>query len=135
MDNEVRLIGVVREDPYLKEINVASSYYSFEVGTDRVWKDAQTQRRKKEVDWVPVVAWNKRWIGDAIRRGDVVRVNGRLQRRRTGVVDPETGKEFYNYEVVAQDVQNLSRYRPTLPRIDGLPDTEGEEVFPESYNR
>lgn len=116
----------MREDPRLREVNVSSSYYSFEVGTDRRWKDSATGKQKHDTDWVPVVAWNKRWVGESVRRGDVIYVAGRLQRRRTGIVDPANGKELFEYEVVAQEIQNVSRYRPSLPPIDGLPVVDDE---------
>lgn len=107
MLNQVTLIGIVREEPEFKEISASSNYYTFDVDTDRAWKDARGVR-KHEVDRVHVIAWNKRWIGDAIRSGDKVMVIGRIQEHE--VKDPVSGILYPAYEVVASEVQNVTRY-------------------------
>jgi single-stranded DNA-binding protein len=115
MRNDVRMIGVIKEDPKLHQISESSFYYAFEVGTDRIWRDAKTNKMKRMVDWIPVVAWSKGWIADAIRAGDLVAVDGRLQFRN--MTDPESGKAYANGEVVAERVENVSRWRSPLAAV------------------
>jgi len=122
MVNIVVVVGVVRQTPVYKEFSADSCYHQFQVGTDREWLD-KAGRRNRKTDWINVIAWNKRWVSDGVREGDVVHIKGRLQYREA--VDPKTGFKHYRAEVIAEDIRNVTNYRQRATH-----DAKGDLTFP-----
>ncbi len=112
MVNKVTIVGIVRDSLIFKEIRPGSCYHQFQVGTDRDWIDSQSGKRKRTVDWLNVIAWNKSWLTGAVQAGDIVYVSGRIQSREAHK-DEATGKVYYRTEVVADDIRNVTTYRET----------------------
>ena len=141
MFNLVLVEGAITEDPIFRKAGTGG-YYEFVVLTDQEYKDASTGKWKKKYDPVRVVAWNKPWLTNAVRKGDVVRVEGRLQMRPMPMLENDK-EQRWDSEVVARSINNISRYESPIkqdarPRMkvpltgtiyDGLPEDEGD------YNR
>lgn len=138
MLNEWRGIGALTEDPVLRQAGT-NSYFEFVILTDQEYKEAATGKWRKKYDPVRVVAWNKPWLLQAVRRGDLVMVTGRLQMRPLPLLQGDKAQRW-DAEVVARTIENVDRYdnpvrrqnnklRIPLPGTiyEGLPEDDDEE--------
>jgi single-strand DNA-binding protein len=107
MMNRVILVGALLDKPELVTISASSFYFRFEVETEREWMKASSGRVERESDIVEVLAWNKDWV-EKFDKGDVVWVEGRLQRRR--YIDAHSGNTYWMYEVHAQMIKSVNQY-------------------------
>ncbi len=114
MVDKAFLIGVVRNDPVYRQVSAGSGYHTFEIGVERSWRTFDTKQKKSEIDWIPCIAWNKRFIDQACRKGDTVVLYGRIQRR--DVTDRATGFTYPLIEVLAEYIENAKLWKP--PVID-----------------
>lgn len=107
MMNRVTLVGALLEKPELVKISPTSSYFRFEIETEREWTKAANGRVERDSDIVEVLAWNKDWV-EKFDKGDVLYVEGRLQRRR--FIDAHSGNTYWLYEVQAQLIKSVNQY-------------------------
>lgn len=126
MLNKVILIGIVKDDPVFRQVNARSGYHTFEVGTERSWRTFDTKEKRREIDWVPVIAWNKPWLNQAARKGDTVAIHGRIQSRE--VTDRASGFKYPIYEVLAEFVENAKIWKaPLMDRFGRVQEEAGGE--------
>jgi single-strand DNA-binding protein len=120
MTNIVILVGNLGADPDLRSANNGTDIASFSLGTSRPKRDSEGKTYKdasgftaKDTEWHRVTCFNGlgRIIAQHAVKGMLVSVRGRLH--NTKWTDRE-GIERYGYEIIADDVQFLSR-----PRQDG----------------
>ena len=120
MTNIVILVGNLGADPDLRSANNGTDIASFSLGTSRPKRDSEGKTYKdssgftaKDTEWHRVTCFNGlgRIIAQHAVKGMLVSVRGRLH--NTKWTDRE-GIERYGYEIIADDVQVLSR-----PRQDG----------------
>ena len=128
MTNIVILVGNLGADPDLRSTNGGTDVASFSLGTSRPKRDSEGKTYKdasgftaKDTEWHRVTCFNGlgRIIAQHAVKGMLVSVRGRLH--NTKWTDRE-GIERYGYEVIADDVQFLSR-----PRQDGSAGGSGNQ--------
>lgn len=117
MTNIVILVGNLGADPELRSANSGTDVASFSLGTSRPKRDSEGKTYKdasgftaKDTEWHRVTCFNGlgRIIAQHAVKGMLVSVRGRLH--NTKWTDRE-GVERYGYEIIADDVQFLSRPR------------------------
>jgi single-strand DNA-binding protein len=117
MTNIVLLVGNLGGDPELRSANSGTDIASFTLGTSRPKRDSEGKTYKdergftaKDTEWHRVTCFNGlgRVVAQHATKGMLVSVRGRLHYTRW--TDKE-GVERYGCEVIADEVQFLSRSR------------------------
>ena len=134
MTNIVILVGNLGADPSSRTTNGGIDVATFNLGTSRPKRDSEGKTYKdasgftaKDTEWHRVTCFNGlgRVIAQHAKKGMLVSVSGRLHNSKW--TDSE-GIERYGYEVIADDVQFLSRPRAADVSSD-QPELEQDEPF------
>ena len=132
MTNIVLLVGNLGADPELRSTNSGTDIAIFNLGTSRPRRDSEGRTYKdasgftaKDTEWHRVTCFNGlgRVVAQHATKGKLVSVRGRIHNSKW--TDRE-GIERYGYEIIADDVQFLSR-----PGQDSSPEAEQGEAEPE----
>lgn len=101
--NKAIIIGNVTRDPELKALPSGAKVTTFSLATNRVWKDANGQR-KEQSDFHNIVVFGRQAETSAqyVKKGSMVMVEGRIQTRSW---DDAQGQKRYRTEIVADRVQ------------------------------
>lgn len=102
--NKVILIGNLGKDAETKFTPGGRSRTTFTLATSRSWKDAQTGEMREQTDWHNVVLWGQERVGEYLKKGKQVFVEGRLTSRS---YETNEGKTAYITEVVCDNVMLL----------------------------
>lgn len=121
--NKVILVGRLGKDPEIRAMSNGKSVANLSVATSRQWKN-QNGEKQEETEWSNIVAYDKLAdiIGQYLRKGSQVYLEGRLQTRRW--TDKE-GKDRYTTEIIASEMRML----------DGKKDSGGSSEAPASVNQ
>ncbi|NOY45296.1 MAG: single-stranded DNA-binding protein [Deltaproteobacteria bacterium] len=106
--NKVILIGNVGKDPELRYTQNGTAVCNFSLATTERAKIQGEWQDKTE--WHNIVAWSRlaELCNQYLQKGTQVYIEGRLQTRKW---EDREGNTRYQTEIVAQDVQFLSRTR------------------------
>ena len=109
MKNTVTLVGFVGNNPEVRETSDSATFATLSLATTRGFKDNKGNRQS-ETEWHRITCFNGlgRIIAQHATKGMLVSVRGRLHYTRW--TDRE-GIERYGCEIIADDVQFLSRPR------------------------
>ena len=117
MTNIVLLVGNLGGDPELRSTNGGTDVASFSLGTSRPKRDSEGRTYKdesgftaKDTEWHRVTCFNGlgRVVAQHATKGMLVSVKGRIHNSKWTDKD---GIDRYSYEIIADDVQFLSRSR------------------------
>lgn len=101
--NKAIVLGNVTKDPESRTLPSGQSVTSFSVATNRVWYDAQ-RNKKEEAQFHNIVAFGK--LADTARqyltKGSLVLIEGRIQYRSW---DKQDGTKGYRTEIVTESLQ------------------------------
>lgn len=98
--NRVELIGRLGKDPEIRHLNGGSSVANFSIATSESWKDKRSGERVEKTEWHRIVVWNEntiKFVENYIKKGDLVRLEGKLQTREW---EDNDGNKKYATEVV-----------------------------------
>lgn len=112
--NKVILLGRLGKDPELRYTPSGAAVANFNMATDMSWKD-QEGNQKQVTEWHRVVAWTKlaEIVGNYLKKGSLVYVEGRLQTRSW---NDKNNVTRYTTEVIADN----------LTMVGPKPDRTGE---------
>ena len=113
--NRVTLIGNLTKDPLRKAVPSGQAVSQFSIATNYSWLDASSKERKEKAEFHDIVAWGKlaEIIGQYVKKGSKVYVEGRLQNRFWKAKD---GKTRRSTEIVADNLIMLGhRGKRELP--------------------
>ena len=104
--NRVTLLGNLGQDPEVRSTANGTPVANFTMATSRRWKEGD--ELKEHTDWHRVVAFGRtaEIIGEYVRKGSQLYVEGRLQTR--AYLDRDEARRYVT-EVIAQRVQLLGR--------------------------
>jgi single-strand DNA-binding protein len=129
--NKVMLIGNLGRDPEIRYTQNGTAVANFTMATTDRWTDGTGERREK-TEWHRIVVWAKQAeiVGEYLKKGRQVYVEGSLQTREW--TDRE-GQKRYTTEVRAQRVQMLgsrgeSRPSEPTPVAAGQDDLQGSSA-------
>ena len=122
--NKVILVGNLGADPETRYMPSGSAVTNLSVATSESWKDKQTGQPQERTEWHRVVFFNRlaEIAGEYLRKGSKVYVEGSLRTRKW---QDQSGQDRYTTEIVANEMQMLSRAgeqqgggRPATPADD-----------------
>ncbi len=104
--NKVILIGNLGQDPEVKYMPNGNAVTNITVATSESWKDKNTGQQQERTEWHRVVAFRRlaEIIGEYLRKGSKVYIEGKLQTRKW---QDQSGQDRYTTEIVANDMQML----------------------------
>lgn len=115
MLNKVTLIGRLGADPEVRYMPNGGAVANISLATTFRWKDKQSGERRENTEWHRVVFFNRlaEIVGEYLRKGSQVYVEGRLQTRKWQGQD---GQDRYTTEIIATEMNMLdSRSGGTAP--------------------
>lgn len=104
--NKVILVGNLGQDPEVRYTPGGSAVANVSIATTFSWKDRQTGEQQERTEWHRVVFFSRlaEVVGEYLRKGSQVYVEGRLQTRKW---QDQSGQDRWSTEVVAEDMQML----------------------------
>ena len=104
--NKVILVGHLWQDPEIKYMPSGGAVANVSIATSDQWKDKQSGEMKDRTEWHRVVFFNRlaEIVGEYLRKGSQVYVEGRLQTRKW---QDKNGQDRYTTEIVASEMQML----------------------------
>lgn len=105
--NKVILIGNIGKDPEIRYTASGSAIANITVATSESWKDKQTGENVERTEWHRVVFYQRlaEIVGEYLRKGSKIYVEGRLQTRKWQ--DKNTGQDRYTTEIIGDNMQML----------------------------
>lgn len=104
--NKVILIGTLGRDPDVRYMPSGAAVANVRMATNESWRDRQTGEQQERTEWHSVVFFGRlgEIVGEYLRKGSQVYVEGRLQTRKW---QDREGNDRYTTEIVATDMQML----------------------------
>ena len=105
--NKVILIGNLGKDPEVRYAASGAAIANVTVATSEAWKDKQTGENVEKTEWHRVVFYQRlaEIVGEYLRKGSKIYIEGRLQTRKWQ--DKNTGQDRYTTEIIADNMQML----------------------------
>ncbi len=105
--NKVILIGNLGKDPEVRYTPTGLAVATLNMATTEAWKDKQTGANQEKTEWHRVVFYQRlaEIVGEYLRKGSKIFIEGRLQTRKWQ--DKTTGQDRYTTEVIADSMQML----------------------------
>ncbi len=129
--NKAIIIGNITRDPEVRALPGGSKVCTFNIATNRVWKD-KNGAKQESVEYHNVVVFGRaaETSGQYLKKGSNVLVEGRLQTRSWDAAD---GQKKYRTEIVADTVQFGSR--PAGGSSTSSPPSPAKEIPDESTQK
>ena len=104
--NKVILIGNLGQDPEIRYMPSGGAVANVRLATSESWKDKGTGEQVEKTEWHTVVFFGRlgEIVGEYLKKGSKVYVEGRLQTRKWQGKD---GADRYTTEIVANEMQML----------------------------
>lgn len=104
--NKVIIIGHLGSDPELKHMPSGGAVANVNIATTDGWKDKQSGEKQERTEWHRVVFFQKlaEIVGEYLRKGSQVYVEGRLQTRKW---QDKGGQDHYTTEIIANNMQMI----------------------------
>ena len=104
--NKVILIGNLGQDPEIRYMPSGGAVANVRLATSESWKDKSTGEQVEKTEWHTVVFFGRlgEIVGEYLKKGSKVYVEGRLQTRKWQGKD---GADRYTTEIVANEMQML----------------------------
>ena len=105
--NKVILIGNLGKDPEVRYTPSGAAIANITIATSESWKDKQTGENVERTEWHRVVFYQRlaEIVGEYLRKGSKIFVEGRLQTRKWQ--DKTSGQDRYTTEIIADNMQML----------------------------
>lgn len=106
MLNKVTLIGNLGADPEVRYMPSGGAVANVSLATTFRWKDRDTKEKKESTEWHRVVFFNRlaEVVGEYLRKGSQIYIEGRLQTRKWKDKD---GIDRYSTEIIATEMNML----------------------------
>lgn len=104
--NKVILIGNLGNDPEVRYTAGGAAVTNISLATTDSWKDKETGEQQDRTEWHRVVFFARlaEIVGEYLRKGSQVYIEGRLQTRKWQDKD---GNDKYTTEIIASEMQML----------------------------
>ncbi|HEX5055926.1 MAG TPA: single-stranded DNA-binding protein [Gammaproteobacteria bacterium] len=104
--NKVILVGHLGQDPEVKYMPSGSAVANVSIATTESWKDKNTGEKQDRTEWHRVVFFARlaEIVGEYLRKGSQVYVEGRLQTRKW---QDKNGQDRSTTEIIASEMQML----------------------------
>ena len=104
--NKVIIVGNLGQDPEVKYMPSGQAVCNISVATTDSWNDKSTGEKQERTEWHRVVFFRRlaEIVGEYLRKGSQVYIEGRLQTRKW---QDQSGADRYTTEIVANEMQML----------------------------
>ncbi len=104
--NKAILVGHLGRDPEIRYSANGAAIANVSIATSESWKDKQSGETQERTEWHRVVFFGRlaEIVGEYLKKGSQVYVEGRLQTRKW---QDQNGNDRYTTEIVANDMQML----------------------------
>ena len=104
--NKVILIGNLGKDPDVRYMPSGKAVANVSIATSDSWKDRNTGEKQERTEWHNVVFYSPlaEIVGQYLRKGSSVFVEGRLQTRKW---QDKNGQDRYTTEIIANEMKML----------------------------
>jgi single-strand DNA-binding protein len=104
--NKVILIGNMGQDPEVRYMPNGNAVANITLATSESWKDKNSGETQEKTEWHRVVFFRRlaEVVGEYLKKGSKVYVEGRLQTRKW---QDNNGQDRYTTEIVADQMQML----------------------------
>ena len=104
--NKVILIGNLGKDPEVRYMPDGRAVANITIATSEGWKDKKTGEKQERTEWHNVVFYSPlaEIVGQYLRKGSSVFVEGRLQTRKW---QDKNGQDRYTTEIIANEMKML----------------------------
>ena len=104
--NKVILIGNLGRDPEVRYMPSGGAVANVTLATSESWKDRESGEPQERTEWHRVVFYRRlaEIVGEYLKKGSKVYVEGRLQTRKWQDKD---GQDRYTTEIIADQMQML----------------------------
>lgn len=104
--NKVILIGNLGQDPEVRYMPNGGAVCTISVATSETWKDKNTGESQEKTEWHRCVSFRRlaEIMGEYLRKGSKVYVEGRLQTRKW---QDQQGTDRYTTEIIVNEMQML----------------------------
>lgn len=104
--NKVILLGNLGNDPDIRYTASGAAVANISLATAENWRDKETGEKQERTEWHRVVFFGRlaEIVGEYLRKGSQVYVEGRIQTRKWQDKD---GNDRYTTEIVASEMQML----------------------------
>lgn len=132
--NKVFLIGNLGKDPDVRYMPSGKAVANVTIATSESWKDKNTGEKQERTEWHNVVFYSPlaEIVGQYLRKGSSVFVEGRLQTRKWQ--DKTTNQDRYTTEVIANEMKMLGS-KPVSAESEGDFDTPAHAMPPPAPQR
>lgn len=125
--NKVQLIGNLGQDPELRYMPNGDAVANITLATTETWKDKDGVKKEK-TEWHRVTFYRKlgEIVGQWVKKGDPVYVEGRLETRKW---QDKQGIERYTTEIIASDMLMLGgKKEGTTKQHEPEPEMAGDDI-------
>ena len=122
--NKAIILGSLGQDPDIRYTAGGAAVANISIATNEQWKDKESGEMQERTEWHRVVFFGRlaEIVGEYLRKGSQVYVEGRIQTRKW---QDKEGKERYTTEIVANEMQMLgSKSGGTTASFDQTPPAE-----------
>lgn len=104
--NKVILVGNLGKDPEIRYTASGTAIANITIATTESWRDKQSGEKQEKTEWHRVVFFSRlaEIVGEYLKKGSQVYVEGRLQTRKW---QDKSGQDRYTTEIVASEMQML----------------------------
>ena len=116
--NKAILIGNLGADPETRYTANGTAVTNINLATSDSWKDKQTGQMQERTEWHRVVFFARlaEVVGEYLRKGSKVYVEGRIQTRKW---QNKEGQDVYTTEIIANEMQMLDSKGGGTASFDG----------------
>ena len=121
--NKVILVGNLGNDPDMRYTAGGAAVANISIATAESWKDKNTGEQQERTEWHRVVFFGRlaEIVGEYLRKGSQVYVEGRLQTRKW---TNKEGHDQYTTEIVANEMQMLGSRSAGSSNYDSAPQSQ-----------
>ena len=118
--NKVILIGNLGQDPEVRYMPNGNAVANVTIATSESWKDKNSGEQQERTEWHRVVFYRRlaEIVGEYLRKGSKVYVEGRLQTRKW---QDNNGQDRYTTEIIADQMQMLDSRGGSASMGSGAP--------------
>ena len=120
--NKAIIVGNLGRDPEIRYAASGAAIANVSIATTDSWKDKQTGENTDKTEWHRVVFFGRlaEIVGEYLKKGSQVYVEGRLQTRKW---QDQNGQDRYSTEIVANEMQMLGGRGPGGATADNFDQT------------
>ncbi len=121
--NKAILVGNLGNDPDMRYTAGGAAVANISIATAESWKDKNTGEQQERTEWHRVVFFGRlaEIVGEYLRKGSQVYVEGRLQTRKW---TNKEGHDQYTTEIVANEMQMLGSKSSGSANYDPAPQAQ-----------